>query len=51
VRAKPTFKLIKFIQPYAEYRAGELAQFRDWLADRLIAEGIAVAVNMEELPE
>lgn len=45
--AKPKFKLVKFVKPYGEYTPGRLAYLRDWLAEQLVDEEIAIPVNMQ----
>ena len=45
------FKLIQFLYPYrladSYYLAGQRAEIRDWLADRLVARRIAKYVQQE----
>ncbi len=37
--------IVQFVTPYAPYNAGEQAGFVDDLANRLVAEGVAVPVS------
>lgn len=45
--AKSKFKLVKFVKPYGEYTPGRLACLRDWIAEKLVEEGVAIPVNMQ----
>lgn len=41
-------QVVRFVEGYAPYNAGEIAGFEDEQAERLIASGVAVPYNQEE---